>query len=91
MVHLAASASDIEEAHVLGRLVSALIIGIAVAMALVQLDIANHIVVGALWIVMGSLGLAFALAFGLGCRDLARDLMEGFLARGRKGRGGPSR
>ena len=86
MVHLAASAADIQEGHVLGRLVSALIIGIAVAMALFQLEIANHIVVGAFWIVTGSLGLAFALAFGLGCRDLARDLMENILGRGRKSR-----
>lgn len=84
LVHIAASAADIEEAHLLRRLVSALIIGVAVVMALVQLEIAHEIVIGAFLITLSAVGLALALAFGLGSRDIARDFMEDIITRKEK-------
>jgi hypothetical protein len=49
---------------------------VAAAMAFEQLGIAEHIVVVAFGIAFGGVVLAVALAFGLGAKDLARDLLE---------------
>lgn len=49
---------------------------VAAAMALEQLGIAQHIVVVGFGIVFGGVVLALSLAFGLGARDLAKELLE---------------
>jgi hypothetical protein len=49
---------------------------IAVAMALEQLGIAQHIVVVGFGITLGGVVLAAAIAFGLGAKDLAKDFLE---------------
>jgi hypothetical protein len=49
---------------------------VAVAMALEQLGIAQHIVVVGFGLAFGGVVLAAALAFGLGARDLAREFLE---------------
>jgi hypothetical protein len=49
---------------------------VAVAMALEQLGIAQHIVVVGFGIAFGGVVLAAALAFGLGARDLAKEFLE---------------
>ncbi len=49
---------------------------LAVAMALEQLGIAEHIVVVGFGITWGGLVLAAAIAFGLGATDLAKDFLE---------------
>ncbi len=63
----------------LGRLVQTvvpvLVITIALFMALVQLQIAIQIVVATYVIVLGSIGLGFALAFGLGGRNVADRML----------------
>jgi hypothetical protein len=65
----------------LGRLVQTavpvLVITIALFMALVQLKIATQIVVATYVIVLGSIGLGFALAFGLGGRNVADRMLMG--------------
>ncbi|MBA2462906.1 MAG: transporter [Actinobacteria bacterium] len=65
----------------LGKLVQtavpALIITIALFMALVQLKIAIQIVVATYVLVLGAIALGFALAFGLGGRDVAREMLMG--------------
>jgi hypothetical protein len=70
----------------LGRIVQtavpALVITIALFMALVQLKIAIQIVVATYVIVLGSIGLGFALAFGLGGRNVADRILEGAYAGG---------
>ena len=48
----------------------------AVAMALEQLGIAEHIVAIGFGVMLGGGFLAVALAFGLGAKDLARELLE---------------
>jgi Conserved TM helix len=62
--------------------VPALVITIALFMALVQLKIAIQIVVATYVIVLGSIGLGFALAFGLGGRNVADRILEGAYASG---------
>ncbi len=65
----------------LGKLVQtavpALVITIALFMALVQLKIAIQIVVATYVLVLGAIALGFALAFGLGGRDVAREMLMG--------------
>ena len=65
----------------LGKLVQTavpvLVIAIALFMALVQLKIATQIVVATYVLVLGAIALGFALAFGLGGRDVAREMLTG--------------
>ena len=72
----------------LGRLVQtavpALVITIALFMALVQLKIAIQIVVATYVLVLGAIALGFALAFGLGGRDVARQMLMGAYESGRQ-------
>ena len=57
--------------------VPTLVITIALFMALVQLKIATQIVTATYVLVLGSIALGFALAFGLGGRDVARLMLMG--------------
>ncbi len=65
----------------LGKLVQTavpvLVMTIALFMALVQLKIATQIVVATYVIVLGSIGLGFALAFGIGGRNVADRMLTG--------------
>ena len=58
---------------------SALLVAFTVLIALDQLGLAAHLVLAVVIAVVASAGLALALAFGLGCRDLARDLIVEYL------------
>ena len=49
---------------------------VAVAMAMEQLGIAQHIVVVGFGITLGGVVLACAIAFGLGAKDLAKEFLE---------------
>lgn len=69
---------------VAATLVPVLVLTIAVFMALVELQIAEEIVAGTFYIVLGAIALAAALAFGLGGRGAAERLMDGAYERGRQ-------
>ncbi len=60
-----------------------LILTIAGFMALVQLEIAVPIVTGAFYIVLGAIALGSAIAFGLGGRDAAKQLLDDALEKSR--------
>jgi hypothetical protein len=70
----------------LGKLVQTvvptLVITIALFMALVQLKIATQIVIATYVLVLGAIALGFALAFGLGGRDVAGRMLEAAYAGG---------
>ena len=61
----------------LGRLTQAAIVAIFVLTALAQLGISTEILTAILGIVIVALALAVALAFGLGSRDVAREVSAG--------------
>ncbi len=67
----------------LGRLRSQMLVSVLVAfmvlLALEQLGLAAQLVMAIGIAAVGAVGLALALAFGLGCRDLARDLVVEYL------------
>jgi hypothetical protein len=72
----------------LGRIVQTvvptLVITIALFMALVQLRIATQIVMATYVLVLGAIALGFALAFGLGGRDVAREMLMGAYRSGQR-------
>ena len=67
----------------LGKLRSQILISVLVTfmvlLALEQLGLAAQLVMAVGIAAVGAVGLALALAFGLGCRDLARDLVVEYL------------
>jgi hypothetical protein len=63
-------------ARLLSGTLRLLVIAIAVVMALEQLGLATAVVLTAFAIAFGSLMLGLAIAFGLGGRDAARQLLE---------------
>jgi Mechanosensitive ion channel, conserved TM helix len=67
---------EFERARLTGRIVFAVILALAVAIALVELKIAETIVSGAFLIAFGTLGLALVLAFGLGSRRAVELMWE---------------
>jgi hypothetical protein len=64
-------------AKLVQTVVPTLVLTIALFMALVQLQIATQIVVATYVLVLGAIALGFALAFGLGGRDVAAQLLAG--------------
>jgi hypothetical protein len=70
------SFGDTPTGRIVGAAVPALVMVIATFMILDQLQIAAHIVSIAFAATMFALALGFALAFGLGGRDLARQVLE---------------
>jgi Mechanosensitive ion channel, conserved TM helix len=64
--------------------VPVLVLTIATFMILEQLKIAHDIVVTTYTLVLGAIALGAALAFGLGGRDVARQMLEGAYAKGQE-------
>jgi hypothetical protein len=59
--------------------VVAILVGFTVLLALEQLGLAAQLVLAVGITAVAAAGLALALAFGLGCRDLARDMIIEYL------------
>ncbi len=77
----AARDAGIEFAPALGNIASAAILFIVSFMAITQLKIHTEIIHMVAQIVLAGGALAFALSFGLGARDVTRNLLAGFYAR----------
>ncbi len=77
----AAREAGIDYAGALGNLVSMLILFIAGIMALSQLKIHTDIIRLVTLCTLAGLALAFGLSFGLGTRDITRNIVAGFYAR----------
>ncbi len=77
----AAEGAGIEYGSTLGRLVSALVMFVAGIMALGQLQIETEIIGVVTTCFLAGLALAFALSFGLGSREISRNIIAGFYAR----------
>ena len=76
-----AASSGVEFAPALGKLVSGLILFVCAMMAIAQLKIDTDIVRIVTSFILGGAALAFGLSFGLGTRDIVRNLAAGFYAR----------
>jgi len=62
-----------------GQIVTAVLTGFAALVALEQLGFAAQFVTLVAVVAVASVGLALGLAFGLGCRELARDFVVEYL------------
>lgn len=76
-----AESSGIEFGPALGKLVSSAILFVCAMMAVAQLKIDTEIVRIVTSLVLGGAALAFGLSFGLGTRDIVRNLAAGFYAK----------
>lgn len=76
-----AESSGIEFAPALGKAVSGLIFFVCAMMAIGQLKIDTEIVRIVTSFVLGGAALGFGLSFGLGTRDIVRNLAAGFYVR----------
>ena len=77
----ASKEAGIDYGAALGNLVSSLILFIAGIMAIAQLKIDTEIIRIVTTCTLAGLALAFGLSFGLGTRDITRNIMAGFYAR----------
>jgi hypothetical protein len=73
---IAAVNAQLRGAHFIATLIRWGVLIFTAATVLTQLGIAKEMVVAAFSIAFGGVVLALALAFGLGGRDLARELLE---------------
>ena len=71
IVQTAANNAGLGQGKVLAQVVETIVITFAVIIGLEQLQIGIQITQMTISIVLGSLGLGLALAFGLGCKDIA--------------------
>lgn len=77
----AAENAGIEFGSSLGKMVSALIMFVAGIMALGQLQVETDIIRLVTTCFLAGAALAFALSFGLGTREISRNIIAGFYAR----------
>ena len=82
-VKTAANNAGIAQSPLLGKIVQIIVIAFTIAVSLEQLKIATltiHSTISIIIaIVLGSLGLGLALAFGLGCKDIVAKYVEEFI------------
>ncbi|MGH9665019.1 MAG: mechanosensitive ion channel family protein [Bryobacteraceae bacterium] len=80
-VSRSAETSGIDFAPALGKLVSGLIVFVCAMMAISQLKIDTEIVRIVTSFILGGAALGFGLSFGLGTREIVRNVAAGFYAR----------
>lgn len=71
--------ADVRSARLQGQLVTGVLTGFAALLALEQLGFAAQFVMAVGTVAVAAGGLGLALAFGLGCRELARDFVVEYL------------
>jgi hypothetical protein len=79
IVQTAANNAGLDYAKVLAKIVDVTIMIFAIVIALEQLNIGAKIIELVVSIVLGAMGLAIALAFGLGCKELAAKSLSEFI------------
>jgi hypothetical protein len=71
--------ADLRGSRVRGQVVTVVLSAFAVLLALEQLGLAAQFIMALGITTLAAIGLAAGLAFGLGCRDLARDFVVEYL------------
>ena len=71
IVQSAAINAGLSQVKILSKLVEVIVMVFAVVVALEQLNIGIRVTELTISIILGSIGLGLALAFGLGCKDIA--------------------
>lgn len=76
IVQTAATNAGLSQAKLLAKLVEVAVVIFAVLVTFEQLGIAPRLIELIVSIILASFGLAFALAFGFGCQDIAKKLLN---------------
>ena len=84
IVQAAASNVGISQANLLSKVTEIVVIAFTIFVTLEQLKIGLHITEITLSILLGSIGLGLALAFGLGCKDIVAGYIEDLLDKVKK-------
>jgi hypothetical protein len=84
IVRVSANNAGISQANLFGNIAEVVIMVFAVGIALEQLQIGGRIIDLTISIILGSFGLGFALAFGLGCKDIVGKAVGDFLSKLKK-------
>jgi hypothetical protein len=79
LVKAAASSFALANRELLAKIVQYLIVFFAVAMSLEELGVATHILVNTVLIIVGAMAFGFALAFGLGSKEVATKIVNKIL------------
>ncbi len=84
IVRVSANNAGISQANLFGNIAEVVIMVFAATMALEQVQIGGRIIDLTISIILGSFGLGFALAFGLGCKDIVGKSVGDFLSKLKK-------
>jgi len=76
-----AEESGMDQAGILGRIVSSMIVFVVAIIAITQLKIDVEMVKSVVLVLLAGGTLAVALSFGLGTREVSRNIVAGFYAR----------
>jgi hypothetical protein len=79
IVQTAANNAGLSQSKLLSKIVELIVIAFAIFVGLEQLKIGIRITELTLSIILGSIGLGFALAFGLGCKEAAGKFTNEFI------------
>lgn len=80
-VRTAATNAGIAQARTLGQIAQIATVIFSIGIAAEQLNIGARLIASALNIFLGAVGLAIALAFGLGCKDMAAKFLHDWIER----------
>lgn len=84
LVVTAANNAGLSQGKLLGKVAEGIVIAFAIFVGLEQLRIGIQITQLTISIVLGSIGFGLALAFGLGCKELAGKFMNDFIEKMKK-------
>lgn len=84
LVQTMATNTGLSESKFLGKTVQILVMVFTIAIAMEQLNIGYKTIQLILSIILGTMGLAAALAFGLGCRDIAAKFVAEIIEKMKK-------
>jgi hypothetical protein len=84
IVQTAANNAGLAQGKLFSKIVEVAVIVFAIVLALEQLNVGIRITELTLAIILGSIGLGLALAFGLGCKDIAGRAINEFIEKLKK-------
>lgn len=84
IVQTTANNAGLPQGKLLSKIIEVIIIAFAVFVALEQLKIGIRITEVTISIILGSMGLGLALAFGLGCKEIAGKYVDNFIDKMKK-------
>jgi len=85
IVTTAANNAGLSQGKLLGKIVETVVVVFAVIIGLEQLNIGMRVTELTIGIILGSFGLGLALAFGLGCKDIAGKFVAELVEKLKKG------